>query len=1000
MTIQRFLARMASFALLCVLFTQTAFSQTKTISGTVSDEKGSPLQGATVTVKGSKGGVTTGADGTFHLTASATARTLVISSVGFTQQEVAIGDQTSITVALITSNVSLNEVVIIGYGTARKKDLTGSVTTVSSKEFNQGVITSPDQLMQNKVAGLEIVSNSGQPGSATTVKIRGNSSIRGVGNPLYVIDGVILDGRTARPSVNIATGGFGQLPEENPLIYINPFDIQDITVLKDASSTAIYGSRGANGVIVITTKKGSAGATKLEAGISEGWNVGYMKKYDILSASQFRSGLHKYTLDTLTNSLDHGSSVDAMSKITQHSTIQNYSVGLSGGTETGKFRASFLASKTPGFIKTNELDKYIGTFAGSYKFFDKRLTIDFSLIAAHTNERAVLVSNTAGSQGNMISSALQWNPTQALTDASGNFIYPSSGSGNPLALIEGYNDRAKVNTFLGNIGATLKITKNLDYKFLYSINQSSGTRGTNIDAYVQGDAPIQGQGLGILSNAELVSQVTTNTLNFHTNLNPDLTFEALAGFEYWKSDFNNNSFAAMGFNTNLIQANTLNIQYSDILQDGNTQLLPTVFKDITTQVQSYFARVNFNYKDKYYLTGTFRGDGSSKFGANNKYGYFPSFGAKWAIFNEDFMKGSKLFSNLGLRATWGITGSQDFPAGSAIDQFAFLSYNRAQQINTKNVNLKWEQTTQYDIGLDFAFLNNRIYGSVDYYNKNTTNILFQGTPIQPAPPANTWLNLPGHLINTGAEVSLGMGIIRQGDFTWDLTFNMAFNHNTIKDFVTPSGQAYVINTGQINGQGVSGTLGQIITNNKPIDEFYLKQFQGFDQKGNQQIGANPIYAGDPNPKFLYGGSTTLHYKKTTLTLNGGGSGGFLIYNNTATSVTNIAGIAQGRNIDKKAFDSKETPTSGVGASTRFLESGNFFKLRNATLSYSLGNMGQFIKNANLYVSGTNLFVITKFSGFDPEVNIDKSNAGFPSRSIEYIPYPTPRSISVGLNFSL
>jgi len=268
MIIQRLLAKAAMLMLLCVFFTQTSFSQTKTITGKVSDDKGAPVQGATVTVKGSKGGVTTAADGTFRINVAPTATTLTVSSIGFTQQDITIGDQTSVTVALVASTSNLNEVVVIGYGTVRRKDLTGSLTTVSSKEFNSGVVTSPDQLLQNKVSGLEIVNNSGQPGSATTIKIRGNSSIRGTGNPLYVVDGVQLDGRNARPSVTLGTGGFGPTPDANPLLYINPYDIQSITILKDASSTAIYGARGANGVIEITTKKASAGPTKFEAGVS------------------------------------------------------------------------------------------------------------------------------------------------------------------------------------------------------------------------------------------------------------------------------------------------------------------------------------------------------------------------------------------------------------------------------------------------------------------------------------------------------------------------------------------------------------------------------------------------------------------------------------------------------------------------------------------------------------------------------------------------------------
>ncbi len=1000
MTITRLLKRL-SVLFLCVTFTQLAFSQTKVITGTVNDDKGAPIQGASVTVKGSRTGTTTDLNGAFSLTAPASATTLVVSSVGFTQLEVAASDQ-PITVALVSSSQSLNDVVVVGYGSPqRMRDITGSVTSIQAKDFNQGVITSPDQLLQNKVSGLEIVNNSGQPGSATTIKIRGNNSIRGSGNPLYVIDGVPLDGRNARPSVNLTNGGFGTTPDEDPLLYINPYDIQNITILKDASATAIYGSRGANGVIEITTKNGSSGPTKLEFNTSIGANVGYMKKYDVLTASQFRSALHKYSLDTLTNSLDHGSSVDALNSVTQHKAIQTYAMAISGGNETGKFRGSFLASRTPGFIKSNNLDRYIGNFGGTYKFFDKKLSIDFNLTAGHSTENPVLVSNTAGSQGNLISAALQWNPTQAFTDANGQYIYPTNGSGNPLALITGYNDIDNVNTYLGNISAAYKILDNLEYKFLYSINQSDGNRATNVDGFMPGLSPVSGAGVGINSYASLTSQVFQHTLDYKTTFGTDLNFEALAGFEYWKSNYSNSSYSALGFNTNLTQNTLVNIPYTSILQDGKTQFLPGVFVDLTTELQSYFGRVNLNYKEKYYLTATIRDDGSSKFGANNRYGVFPSAGLRWVISNEDFLKDSRTFSNLDLRATWGITGSSEFPAGSSQEQFTFNSFNNAGQSNVANPDLKWEQTSQYDFGLDFAFLNNRVFGTIDYYNKNTTNILFQSTAIQPAPASTYWINLPGNLINSGVEFSVGADIVRNRDFSWDLSFNIAYNKNIIRKFYSPGSKTVLsILTGQINGQGVSGTLGQIITNNEPVDEFWLKSFGGFDKNGNQVIGANPAFAGNPNPTLLFGGSTTLKYKKLALVINGGGSGGFVIYNNTATSVTNISGIVGGRNIDAKAYNSAELVGSGVGASARFLENGNYFKLRNASLSYALGNLGTYFKNVNVFVSGTNLFGLTKFSGFDPEVNIDKSNAGYPSRSIEYIPYPTARAFTVGLNFSL
>jgi TonB-dependent SusC/RagA subfamily outer membrane receptor len=290
MTIQRLLTRLVTFILLCVLFTQTAFSQNKTITGKILDDKGAPVQGATVSVKGQKAATSTAADGTFRLAIPAGGTDIVVSSVGFTPQTLSIGTQETMNVSLVPSTLGLNEVVVVGYQAVRKKDVTGSVTSVTAKDFNQGAITSPDQLLQNKVAGLEIVNNNGAPGAGTTVKIRGSSSLRASNNPLYVIDGVALDGRTAKPDLDLGRNGlpFGSTPESNPLLYINPADIQQIDVLKDASATAIYGSRGANGIIIITTKKGTGGALKVDAGVNFGFNAGYMKSYGLLTASEFR----------------------------------------------------------------------------------------------------------------------------------------------------------------------------------------------------------------------------------------------------------------------------------------------------------------------------------------------------------------------------------------------------------------------------------------------------------------------------------------------------------------------------------------------------------------------------------------------------------------------------------------------------------------------------------------------------------------------------------------
>ena len=988
-------SRLLLAALMCtfaVAIALNAGAQSRNVSGRITDANGNGVPAASVTVKGTTRGTTTDVNGNFSLTVPANARRLTVSSVGFADQEIDITGVSSVVATMTTTSSNLNDIVVIGYGTARRKDITGAITSVQAKDFNKGLITTPDQLLQNKVPGLQITTNSGQPGSATTVKIRGNNSIRAVNNPLYVIDGVPLDGRSARPNPGNA---LGSTPDASPLIFVNPYDIQSIDVLKDASSAAIYGSRGANGVIVITTKTGSAGPNRLEFGTSIGFNAGLMKRFDVLNASDFRAALKKYNI----SGQDNGQNVDALKEIRNTKLSQNYSLAFSGGNDNGRFRASFLGSSTQGYVKTSTLDKYVGNFSGQYKFLDKRLTIGFSVTAGHTTENLVAVSNTAGSLGNIVSSILQWNPTTAFTDASGNYVYPTNGSGNPVALLTGLSDIASVNSVLGNISVGYKILDNLEYKFLYAVNNSVGDRASNFYGFLQGYSGLSGSGAAALSHARLTSETFTHTLTYRTDLTQNLNLDALVGYEYWKSNYSNNNFSAQGFNTNLSQATFTGIPYTAMLQNGNTQNPPGVYVDPTTALQSVFGRLQFNYLSKYYLTGTMRADGSSKFGKNNKYGYFPSIGAKWAIISENFMKGSRAFSNLALRASWGITGNQEFPAGASQEQFAFSSFNNAGQINVANPDLKWEQTNSYDVGLDFTSKKGRFWGTIDYYNKNTTNILFQSTAIQPAPSSIYFINLPANLVNHGLEVSLGFNVLDKNGINLDLTGYYARNENMLKNF-TQNGKDIQIITGQINGQGVSGTLSQVITNNQPVNEYYLKPFGGFDASGNQIIGANPAFAGDPNPRNSYGISANLTAHKFGFVVNGGGESGFMIYNNTATAVTNISGIANGRNIDRNAYNSAEKTTSAVGASTRFLESGNYFKIRNATLSYRFGDEGKYIKNLNAFITGTNLFIITKFSGFDPEVNIDKSSNNYPSRSIEYIPFPTARTISVGLNFTL
>jgi iron complex outermembrane receptor protein len=596
---------------------------------------------------------------------------------------------------------------------------------------------------------------------------------------------------------------------------------------------------------------------------------------------------------------------------------------------------------------------------------------------------------------------LNWNPTVSFYNADGSLKPLALGNPNPLVALQTFSDRSNVNTVLGNISGTVRLVKGLDYKMLYAINEGTGTRYANFDGSIQGVNGISGKGMGAISTAALTSQTFTHTLNYHADINDNFHLDAVAGYEYWTTNYRNQTLLGQNFNINSSPSTMVGIPNTSQMSDAQTlSVSPDNPSDPTVAIQSYFGRVNLNWFDKYYLTGTIRADGSSKFGTNNKYGYFPSVGARWVISNEDFLKNSNVFNALALRGSWGITGTQDFPAGASRAQFDFTQNGSITQINVPNPGLKWQQTRQTNIGLDYSLLKGRIYGAIDWYRRNTTNIVDQTNAIQPAPNGTVYINLDANLINTGFEFSIGAAIVEHKDFSWDAAFNISHNKGTLKNFNQP-----YIQTGVINGNGLSNTFAQRITNNQPIDVFYLPHFLGYTKTGIDTVTSASYYAGDPNPNWIYGFSSTLRYQKLTLTLNFGGQGGYKIFNNTALAVTNIGIFNKGQNATTHSFAPGESPANGTIISDKYLESGNFLKLRNATISYNVGDIGPWFHHVNVFVSGSNLFVITKFTGFDPEVNTDKSNIspgntiGFASRSMEYLPYPTPRVITAGFNVS-
>jgi len=418
------------------------------------------------------------------------------------------------------------------------------------------------------------------------------------------------------------------------------------------------------------------------------------------------------------------------------------------------------------------------------------------------------------------------------------------------------------------------------------------------------------------------------------------------------------------------------------------------------ELQSYFARAVFNIGDRFLLTGTIRADGSTKFGNNNKYGYFPSVAGAWNITNEGFLKGSKTISNLKLRASWGQTGNQEFPSGVAIKRVNVNNGINQQVANFDAFDLKWETNTATNIGVDFGIIDSRVTGTADWFNRVTTNPIFGQDVVAPGPGAGQiWKNLPGTIHNTGFEFALNWAIIRHSNMTWNLGGNIAFLKNELKDF------AGAYETGALSGQGISGATSQRMVSGQPLNVYYLRHFEGIDKTSGQSTytddGNTLYYSGSPNPKRVYGISTDFTWNKFFAIANLNGAAGQLLYNNTANSVLVIGNIGT-RNISQTLYDGGgvESLANPIAPSTRYLEKGDYLKLANLTVGYRLGNVGKAFKNVTVNLTGQNLFVITKFTGFDPEVNVDKSINGIPSRGIEYIPYPSARTILLGLTFGL
>jgi TonB-dependent starch-binding outer membrane protein SusC len=965
-----------------------AYAQ-QSVSATVKDAvNGKVLSGATITVKGGSTSAVSDDNGAFSITVPDNNSKLVISYIGYVTQEITVGNRTALDIAMQPVAADLGEVVVVGYGTQSKKDVTGSVKTLKSADFNKGIINSPQQLLQGKVAGVNVTSATGEPGGALGITIRGPGGVRSGSTPLFVVDGLPLD--------NASTGG------GDPLNFINPEDIESFDVLKDASATAIYGSRGANGVVIITTKKGKAGSSILTLSASLGVSD-IANKIPVYSADEFRREVPRIggALD------DKGGSTDWQDLVMRTALTQNYNVTLSGGADKLVYYASFGAQRQEGIIRNNSLDRYTGRFNATQKFLDDRLIVEANLSVAHTkNVRPPITS--------IIGEALGNNPTYPAYDANGKPAIYQNVLNNPLIYFDLDKDVGTINRFIGNISPSFKIIKGLVYKLNFGIDNSNGVRD------------IQG-----LSSA---SPPRDGRLDTYLNYNRNTLIENYLTYSFVKAKHNVSALAGHSFQKFNIQGRNFSINkfpvggVEPIYNPGVGQELTLVNNRpggyaVVNEQQSYFGRVDYQYAGKYLARVNFRADGSSKFGENNKYGYFPSFSLGWKISEEDFLKNSSVFSSLKLRAGWGRTGNQEIP--SKITQALFQSTGGSYPlypsgtypvsytyVRLANPDIQWEVSEQTDIGVDFGLLNGALTGTIDYFNKKSTNILLQVTPADPVQPSSeVWTNVKDMAItNKGIEFDLNYRKSINKHLNFAIGGNITFIDNNIKNSpytIIPSGSA--------QGSGLtSATLNGYI-NGQPIGTFYLLQYTGIgpdslsayldaDKNGTISNDKDRLPSGTALPNRLYSFYGNLNFKGFDLAINFNGVSGNKIYDNTANSLFYKAKLAKSTNTTSEASQNlNESNNNAASISTRYLKNGSYLRLNNLSVGYNLNTkalgISKWASAIRVSVTGQNLFVITDYDGYDPEVNIDRNIGSVSSYGIDYLSYPKARSFIFGVNVS-
>lgn len=962
-------------------------AQTRTIKGEVTDaQNGEALIGATVMVEGEKGGTVTDFDGNFSLQVSSSAKKIKVSYIGYIDKVLSISD--NMKVKLESDSKALADVVVIGYGTARKSDLTGSVATVKSKDFNKGLVSSPEQLINGKVSGVQIMSNSGSASAGSTIRVRGGASLNASNDPLIVLDGVPLE-----------QGGISG-NSSNFLSMINPSDIESMTVLKDASSTAIYGSRASNGVIIITTKKGQQGAVKVNFNTTNSLQT-RAQMVDMLSRDEFVNVINQFGTDNQ-KSLLGTANTDWNDEIYRTAFGTDNNLSVSGSIDKWlPFRVSVGYYNQSGLVRKDNVERWTGNVVLTPSFFQDHLKLTI-------NAKGTL-NNNSFNNGGAVWAAATFNPTipvysgndkyggynEAL-DADG---YPvNAGVRNPRGLVDLYDSKSKVSRFIGSMDVDYKVHFLPDLKLHATVgaDYAKGDGTVYVPAYAaqsyNKDESLGGSDYkyGPQKNENRLLTLYANYAKYFEDIKSNVDLTAGYDYQYWKS--------------------TTPLYYTK--SAAGTNLSTVKASDYRHVMLSYYGRINYSFDGKYLLTATVRRDASSRFSKDTRWGTFPSVALGWTLTEEPWLKNQKVLSNLKLRASYGVTGQQE-----GIGNYNYLpvytysvagteAFINGQYINTYRPeayvsDLKWETTTSWNFGLDFGFLDGRIGGAIDFYTRKTKDLLASVPTAAGTNFSKTILTNVGNVDSKGIEVSLNATPIQTKDWEWNLSYNFTWQNMKVKNLslikggsqtnvkVGPSIDAYQF---QVLSEGYEPYMFYVYhqlydsKTGKPIEGAYA------DLNNDGEINESDLYRyHSPAPKYIMGLSTSLRYKQLTLGMSFRANIDNYVYNGMGMST----GAFETVSYNNSQLNNLNTSFLKTGFKTRqylsdyYVENASFLKLDNLSLSY---NVGKINKWASLTVSAMvqNVFTITGYSGTDPEVPNGMDNS--------FYPRPRTYSVSLGLQF--